>query len=205
MQAIHLGSQYLVHEVFANSTYGQILRLKSVCWLDIHANFYVSNLDLCNEENCCTKCNTMSMQGVPAGEYQVVWRMMKLTGGQAGFGSSEVSLSVHGRRVHPSATKCNEKDDALTYPMQHFNSLPANQWHDICGGRLDINVFANITAKMWCHSGEWKHGLAWDCVRLVDVRQPVAPELQETISTLPADADTAVQSAQAAANWCRIA
>lgn len=42
LQAIHLGGQYLVHEVMADSTYGQILRLKSVCWLDIQAEFHVS-------------------------------------------------------------------------------------------------------------------------------------------------------------------
>ena len=44
MQAVHLGTQYLVHDSFTNSTYGQVLLLKHVCWLDINATFPVSAL-----------------------------------------------------------------------------------------------------------------------------------------------------------------
>ena len=43
-QAIHLGSQYLVHESFRDSSFGQILLLKSVCWLDIQTGFHVSHV-----------------------------------------------------------------------------------------------------------------------------------------------------------------
>lgn len=127
-----------------------------------------------------------------------------MRGGNAGFGSSEVSLSVHGRRVHLAATHWNEVDDTVMYPMQHFNALPASQWHDVCGGRVDISDFANITTKMWCHSGEWKRGLAWDCARLVDMHQPVAAELQAQRSVPSSVADTARETAHTAASWCRI-
>lgn len=143
------------------------------------------------------------MQGVPAGQYQVVWRMMKDREGDAGFGSSRMSLSVHGRRVHLSSTKCNETDDDFTYPMQHFKSLPANQWHDVCGGRIEVSDFSNIRTRLWNHSDyHSKHSLAWDSVRLVSMHEPVAAELLEhsSRSVQTAVSGTTVPIAQAAAS-----
>ncbi|KAL0045593.1 hypothetical protein WJX82_010845 [Trebouxia sp. C0006] len=46
MQAIHLAKantptdpQYLVHKAMAGSTFGTVLHLRDVCWLDISASF----------------------------------------------------------------------------------------------------------------------------------------------------------------------
>ncbi|KAL3134153.1 hypothetical protein ABBQ32_008570 [Trebouxia sp. C0010 RCD-2024] len=43
MQAVHLGTQYLTHEHRADSTFGQVLLLRWVCWLDLQAKFYVGH------------------------------------------------------------------------------------------------------------------------------------------------------------------
>lgn len=43
MQAVHLGTQHLTHEQRADSTFGQVLLLRSVCWLDLQAKFYVGH------------------------------------------------------------------------------------------------------------------------------------------------------------------
>ena len=34
---------YLVHSLMADSTFGQVLQLRSVCWLDISVSFRVSH------------------------------------------------------------------------------------------------------------------------------------------------------------------
>ena len=41
LQAVHLGDEYMVHQALPESTSGHVLRLRHVCWLDIHASFYV--------------------------------------------------------------------------------------------------------------------------------------------------------------------
>ena len=44
LQAAHLGTQYLTHNSFTDSTFGQVLLLRHVCWLDINAKFHVGAL-----------------------------------------------------------------------------------------------------------------------------------------------------------------
>ena len=149
--------------------------------------------------------NAAWTQGVLPGEYQVIWRTMKVATGNVGSGISQLTMSVLTSNVHRSSTNGTEISDTLTCPLQHFNNLTPLQWVDVPGGKVCISEFSNITVKMWCHSGEWKHGLAWDSVRLVDVNKPVVvePQVQTPITSSTA-AGTLVQGIQAAGEWCRI-
>lgn len=152
LQAVHLGDEYMVHQALPESTSGHVLRLRHVCWLDIHASFY----------------------GVLPGHYQVLWRTRKDGARPVGMANSPVHMSVSAHRVHKSNIGWQDEESQTEHRMQHFNNLPAGQWVDVPGGEMHVGDFANIDVKLYCHSGEWKSGLAWDYVKLVNLDQPTA-------------------------------
>ncbi|DBB16924.1 TPA: hypothetical protein ACH3X3_014037 [Trebouxia sp. C0006] len=159
MQAIHLAKantptdpQYLVHKAMAGSTFGTVLHLRDVCWLDISASF----------------------QGVLPGEYQVLWRTRTNHFCNLGSPYSEVHMSLSCERVHSSKDGSQEEQTEIVYKPSHFHDLPVRQWVDVPGGNILIADFAKVFVRLWCHSGEWKSGLSWDYVKLVDVNQPLS-------------------------------
>lgn len=91
--------------------------------------------------------------------------------------------------------------------MQQFNNLPVGQWVDVPGGSINISDFAEVSARLWCHSGDWKSGLAWDYVKLKDLNQPVAvePQIQRAIPpSIAAAASSLVHRVQTAADDCNV-
>ena len=150
------------------------------------------------------------LQGVMPGEYQVIWRMMKVGMGNIGWANSVVMMSTDTDRVHPIVTGSSDNDSATCHmqrQMQQFNDLPARQWVDVPAGSICIREFSNVSTRLWCHSGDWKHGLAWDSVRLKDLNQPTAvePQVQHAVpSAATAIAGTVLQRVQAAGDACRL-
>ena len=67
LQAVHLGTRYLVHEDMVNSTFGQILLLKDVCWLDLNASFHVGALMHCY----CAMCNAVQWMSLPLSAFSM--------------------------------------------------------------------------------------------------------------------------------------
>lgn len=182
IQAAHLGDRYLMHSHMVNSTFGRVLELRTVCWLDISVSF----------------------RGVPPGKYEVCWRMQKLARG-IGIASSEVNMTAKAHRVHPADPNKLEDDSLTTHPLRAFESnLPTGNWMDVSGGQVTIKEFCNIDARLWCHSGEWKQHLAWDYVQLVDLNAlpSVSPGQK---STLAASANAANKVATFAQDfWSRV-
>ena len=135
---------------------------------------------------------------------------MKVETHNIGWGDSPVMMSVDAHEVHPSTTCSHESDTttcAVQRNMQQFNNLPVQQWVDVPGGSIHIRDFSNVTARLWCHSGDWKSGLAWDYVRLKDLNQPVAvePHVQHAMpSFASAAASGFVRRVQTAADDCNI-
>ncbi|DBB16925.1 TPA: hypothetical protein ACH3X3_014038 [Trebouxia sp. C0006] len=173
MQAVHLNpgtspqSGYLVHMRMTGSTFGTVLRLRSVCWLDISASF----------------------QGVMPGEYQVLWRTRKDALRPVGSPQSEVHMSVSCESVRPHSGSQDERMEVVHH-LSHFNDLPDEQWVDVPGGNILIADFAKVFVRLWCHSGEWKSGLSWDYVKLVDVNQPLS--IQPSVQQAPQPASAGV-------------
>ncbi|KAL3143693.1 hypothetical protein ABBQ38_002487 [Trebouxia sp. C0009 RCD-2024] len=149
--AVHLGTQHLTHEQRADSTFGQVLLLRSVCWLDLQAKFY----------------------GVMPGNYEIIWRTMKVTTGNVGLANSPVVASIDTLKVQSSVSCLDEKEKPDTchmqLDMQQFNELPTGHWVDVPLGRLRVDHFSDVSSRLWCHSGDWKQGLAWDSVTLKDL------------------------------------
>ena len=122
----------------------------------------------------CADCN--SMQGMMPGEYQVLWRTRKDALRPVGSPQSEVHMSVSCESVHSSedGSHCQDERTEVVHDLSHFNDLPYEQWVDVPGGNILIADFAKVFVRLWCHSGEWKSGLSWDYVKLVDVNQPLS-------------------------------
>ena len=131
------------------------------------------------------------MQGVLPGQYQVLWRTRNDARRPVGMPHSEVHMAISSRRVHLSETGSIDEDVEATYPMSQFNGLPTGQWVDVSGGTIHIADFANITVRLWCHTGEWKSGLAWDYVKIVDVNQPMSVQPNVENATQPASSGLA--------------
>ncbi|DBA75504.1 TPA: hypothetical protein ACH3X1_010755 [Trebouxia sp. C0004] len=190
MQAVHLAEantrtdpQYLVHMAMADSTFGSVLRLQSVCWLDISASF----------------------QGVLPGEYQVLWRTRKDASRPVGSPQSEMHMSVSCEGVHSSADGAQEQTEVV-HDLSHFNALPDEQWVDVPGGNILVADFAKVFVRLWCHSGEWKSGLSWDYVKLVDVNQPlsVQPSVQHAVQPAPAGVSGLAEDLRKIVDRCRL-
>lgn len=188
MQAVHLAkantrTQYLVHMAMADCTYGSVLRLQKVCWLDISASF----------------------QGVLPGEYQVLWRTRKDPLRPVGSPQSEVHMSVSCEGVHSSADGSQDEQMEVVHHLSHFNDLPDEQWVDVPGGNILIADFATVSVRLWCHSGEWKCGLSWDYVKLVDVNQPLSiqPSVQHAAQPAPAGVSGLAEDLRSVVNRCR--
>lgn len=129
-----------------------------------------------------------SMQGVLPGEYQVLWRTRKEPFCNLGSPQSEVHMSLSCERVHSSEDGSQEEQTEVVYNPSHFDDLPIRQWVDVPGGNILIADFAKVFVRLWCHSGEWKSGLSWDYVKLVDVNQPLSiqPSVQHAAQPAPA-------------------
>ena len=126
------------------------------------------------------------------------------TARHVGVPHAEVRMSIRAERVHPSLSGWQEADAEVMHHLQHFNGLPTRQWVDIPGGDVCVEDFANIHVRLWCHSGDWKSGLAWDYVKLVNVNQPVAvePSVQHEAEPVVHSAHRMVDSLRDAYNLC---
>ena len=120
----------------------------------------------------CAEYN--SMQGVLPGEYQVLWRIRKNPFYYTGSPQSEVHMSVSCERVHSCADGSQEKQSEFVDHLSYFDDLPDRQWVNVPGGNVLIADFAKVFVRLWCHSGEWKSGLMWDYVKLMDINQPLS-------------------------------
>ena len=129
-----------------------------------------------------------SMQGVLPGEFQVLWRTRTSHFCNLGSPQSEVHMSVSCERVHSSKDGSQEEQTEILYKPSHFLDLPLRQWLDVPGGNILIADFAKVFVRLWCYSREWKSGLSWDYVKLVDVNQPlsVQPDVQHAAQPAPA-------------------
>lgn len=109
------------------------------------------------------------------GNYEIIWRTMKVTTGNVGLANSPVVASIDTHKVHPSVTCLDEREKPDTchmqFDMQQLNELPTGHWVDIPLGRLCVDHFTDVSSRFWCHSGDWKQGLAWDSVTLQDLSQ----------------------------------
>ena len=137
--------------------------------------------------SACADCD--SMQGVMPGEYQVLWRTRKDALRPVGSPQSEVHMSVSCESVRPHSGSQDERMEVVHH-LSHFNDLPDEQWVDVPGGNILIADFAKVFVRLWCHSGEWKSGLSWDYVKLVDVNQPLS--IQPSVLQAPQPASAGV-------------
>lgn len=145
------------------------------------------------------------MQGVLPGEYQVLWRTRKDALRPVGSPYSEVHMSVGCENVHSCKDGSQDAQHELVYDLSHFNDLPDEQWVDVPGGNILVDDFAKVFVKLWCHSGEWKSGLCWDYVKLVDVNQPssIQPSVQHAAQPAPAGVSGLAEDLRNVANRCR--
>ena len=204
----------------ADCTYGSVLRLQKVCWLDISASFQVwqtaTNMHIFHclfAVHCLSLLQLLaiayadysSMQGVLPGEYQVLWRTRKDPLRPVGSPQSEVHMSVSCEGVHSSADGSQDEQMEVVHHLSHFNDLPDEQWVDVPGGNILIADFATVSVRLWCHSGEWKCGLSWDYVKLVDVNQPLSiqPSVQHAAQPAPAGVSGLAEDLRSVVNRCR--
>lgn len=138
---------------------------------------------------------------------------MKVSTRNVGWGNSPVTMSVDTQAVHPTETSPScERDNTSSHmarSMQQFNHLPLHEWVDIPGGSIRIYDFSNVSVRLWCHSGDWKSGLAWDYVKLKDLNQPEAVEprllhARPLSDPVAATASSLVHRVQTAADNCTI-
>lgn len=146
-----------------------------------------------------------SMQGVLPGEYQVLWRTRKDALRPVGSPQSEVHMSVSCERVHSSEDGSQDEQTEVVHHLSHFNDLPDEQWVDVPGGNILIADFAKVFVRLWCHSEEWKSGLSWDCVKLVDVNQPLSiqPSVQHAAQLAPAGVSGLAEDLRNVVDRCR--
>lgn len=122
------------------------------------------------------------------GDYKIIWRTMKITRRDVGLANSAVMASLSTRKVHPSETCLGKRENTDTchvqLDMNQLNSMVVGRWFDVPLGSMRIDDFTDVSSRMWCHSGEWKHGLAWDSVRLKDLNEPeqVQHEVQPSVA-----------------------
>ena len=122
---------------------------------------------------------------------------MKVDTRNIGWGDSPVMMNVETHEVHPSTTVSHDRNRTtceMQRNMQQFNTLPVGQWVDVPGGSIHIRDFSDVSARLWCHSGDWKSGLAWDYVTLKDLNQPVAvePQVQHAMPSSTAAAASSI-------------
>ena len=135
---------------------------------------------------------------------------MKVDTRNIGWGDSPVMMSVDTREVYPSRAVLHETEGTTCETqkkMQQFNNLPVGHWVDVPGGSVHIRNFSDVSARLWCHSGDWKSGLAWDYVRLKDLNQPVAvePQVRHAMpSSAAAATSTLVHRVQTAVDDCAV-
>jgi len=138
------------------------------------------------------------------GEYQVLWRTRKDALRPVGSPQSEVHMSVSCESVHSHSGSQDEQTEVVHH-LSHFNDLPDEQWVDVPGGNILIADFAKVVVRLWCHSGEWKSGLSWDYVKLVDVNQPLSiqPSVQHAAQPAPAGVGGLAEDLRNVLNRCR--
>ena len=137
------------------------------------------------------------------GDYQIIWRTMKVTRGHIGLTNSAVMADIVTHKVHPSTDERETPGTChLQLDMQQFNELPTGHWVDVPLGTLHVDHFTNVSSRFWCHSGDWKHGLAWDSVTLKDVSQHEQHQHHATSSAASAVAPLVRAGRQAADAAC---
>ena len=138
MDIVHRGNQYLVETRDPNSYTGRIIQLQHVCWLELTGRFE---------------------HRLMPGRYRVTWRMKCLAAHPQMHGETEfLVVPSHGKvRIH----KISE-DDFQNYRLEHVD-----QWFQANLGEVEIyepsTIF--IAIRNW-RDGNWKSGIAWDCVEL---------------------------------------
>ena len=126
-----------------------------------------------------------------------MWRTQR-TGRHVGLAQSQVNMSLIADAIHAHETDWQGASTQSSSSLMNFSNLPLDQWVDMPGGHVHVESFANVRARLWCHSGEWKHSLAWDCVKLIDLDKPAGYAHAQSVTmqhtTAPAQASTTIPS-----------
>ena len=142
MGIVHRNEQYLVEETDADSLTGRIIRLRSVCWLEITGE--------------------MEHRLMP-GKYEISWRMKARSNLVHMWGDTEfIVVPSHGKHhVHTMSFS-----DFREPSMEH-----GDQWFEQKMGQVEIYEPSKILVAIrnW-NNGNWKMGVSWDCIELTIVQ-----------------------------------
>lgn len=138
MHVTHRNDQYLIERSDRNSFKGRIIYLNNVCWLEITGQF---------------------PRPILPGKYQVIWRMKTNGGYISVVGETEfIVVPTHGRLLNHKISEQDFRDYAIRYG-QH--------WFSVNTGEILIYEpsTVHVAIRNWAN-GNWKSGIAWDCVEL---------------------------------------
>jgi hypothetical protein len=146
---MHLGSRYLERIGDDESDYGEVVRLNTVCWLQINSKF----------------------PGVLPGKYKLLWRM-KLEDVYVNGDSIEFRAKPEDGCGTSVVSKWDE--NRLQQAEQRHGS---DCWFIGDMGEFTVNTLCDVEVEIWGRVDYWCGGITWDTVQLKPVISQAQPEV----------------------------